>query len=254
MLVDTHAHLNLKDYDEDREAVIFRAQEAGVGRILDVGTDLSSSLRALSTAEKEETVFASVGIHPHDAAAASESDFNDLNQLLNHPRVLALGEIGLDYHYDLSPRDRQRAVFVRQLRTARQQDLPVVIHVREAMTDALDILKSEGKKWQGVFHCFGGAIDDVPPILAMGFYISFTGVVTFRNFKRWDVVRSVPLDRLLLETDAPYMTPVPYRGRRNEPARLSDTADVLSRTLEIPRDQLDAATTENARQLFGMGL
>jgi len=251
MLVDTHAHLNAAEFDEDRTIVIERAVKSGVERMVDVATDLHTALKALQTAESYESVRATVGIHPHDAAKAKESDFIELERLLSHPRAAALGEIGLDYHYEFSPRHVQKDVFLRQLRIAVLQEKPVIIHVREAMADVLAVLKSFPiPKWEGVFHCFNGTAGDVGAVLDLGFHVSFTGVVTFPNFKKLDVVRRVPLDRLLVETDAPYMTPVPHRGKRNEPAFLVHTAQRLAVLYALTPERFSEQTTLNALRLF----
>ncbi|HDQ44568.1 MAG TPA: TatD family deoxyribonuclease [bacterium] len=250
-LFDTHAHLSMKAFGEDLEDVIRRAGEAGVVGMLDVGTDIPSSLTALGLAEREPAVFAAAGIHPHEAAKASFEDFDTLAGMWGHPRVVAVGEIGLDYHYDFSPREIQKTVFTRQLEDARTRGKPVIVHVREAMDDALAIIDAvSGGLWDGVFHCFGGNREEALAVLARGFHISFTGVTTFRNFEGMDAVRAVPEDRLLLETDAPYMTPVPFRGRRNEPAFLGHTLSVLAGARGEEAGRLAETTTRNARRLF----
>jgi len=254
MLVDTHAHLNAEVFDPDRDRVVQRALDSGIGWIVDVGTDLHTSRAAVRIAETHGRVVAAVGIHPHDAAATFEGDFSELEALLAHPRVRAVGEIGLDYHYRVSPPTVQKSVFEKQLHLADSKRLPVIVHVREAMPDALDTIRrvrTEG--WRGVFHCFGGEPGDIPEILRMGFCLSFTGVVTFANFTKANAVRAVPLERLLLETDAPYMAPVPWRGRRNEPGYLPHTVRALSAMLHIPEECLVEETTRNAAELFDLG-
>jgi TatD DNase family protein len=252
-LIDTHAHLNMPEFDADRGEVVSRASLSGVDRILDIGTDVPSSRKALALTQIHPSIFAAAGVHPHEASKASAADLDEIEFLLRDPKVLALGEIGLDYHYDYSPRDTQKALFRKQIEMGLRVGKPLIVHVREAMQDALRILKETGStRLKGVFHCFGGSLPDVPPVLEMGFYISFTGVVTFRNFSRKDVVSAVPLNRILLETDSPYMTPVPVRGKRNEPSMLVHTVRRLSEVLHIPEEELASQTTANAKTLFGL--
>lgn len=240
-------------FEEDRDAVVERALAAGVTAMLDVGNDLSSSLRVVENCEAYDSVFGAAGIHPHDAAC-DQDKLAGVKDVLAHPKVVALGEIGLDYHYDYSPRDLQKEVFEKQLGLARQMNLPVIIHVREAMADALVILDRFGDDpWRGVFHCFGGSVFDVPRVVERGFHISFTGVVTFKNYQGADMVRAVPAHRLLIETDAPFMAPVPHRGKRCEPAWIAQTARKLAEIRGEEFEILAEKTTENACQLFDIG-
>ncbi len=253
MLIDTHAHLNLKSFDGDREEVVRRAKNAGVERIVDVGTDMETSRKVIQNSRQIDSVYAAVGIHPHDSVKAGEKDIAEIEKWLDDPKVVALGEIGLDYHYQYSPDEIQQEMFSMQLRLAQEKKMPVIVHMREAMQNGLKTIDRCGKApWRGVFHCFGGTVEDVHNVVERGFFISFTGVVTFHNFKDIETVRAVPLDRLLLETDAPYMTPVPYRGRRNEPGFLVHTAKVLADIYEIDFEKLAEITTANARMLFGL--
>lgn len=254
LLVDTHAHLSGEEFEGDRDAVVRRALEAGVETIIDVGTDVASSVKAGGFAEKQPAVFASAGIHPHEASKASAGDLERIETLLDSPKTVAVGEIGLDYHYSFSPHDVQQTVFLRQIEIGLRRKKPLIVHVREAMRDALAVLRSaDTAPYRGVFHCYGGTLREAEEVLALGFHLSFTGVVTFRNYAGPDIVRAVPPDRLLLETDAPYMTPVPLRGRRNEPAFITHTllriADMRGETAE----SLATSTTRNARTLFGLG-
>ncbi|MBN2201049.1 TatD family hydrolase [bacterium] len=254
MLVDTHAHLSGEEFDGDRDAAVRRALEAGVETIIDIGTDVSSSVSAGGFAEKQPAVFASAGIHPHEAAKAAAGDLERIETLLESPKTVAVGEIGLDYHYSFSPHDVQKTVFMRQIEIGLRKKKPLIVHVREAMRDALAVLRSaEAAPYRGVFHCYGGTLGEAEEVLALGFHISFTGVVTFRNYKGPDIVRAVPPDRLLLETDAPYMTPVPLRGRRNEPAFITHTLRKIADMRGETAESLAASTTRNARTLFGLG-
>jgi TatD DNase family protein len=251
ILIDTHAHLNMDVFDKDRRAVIQRAEDADVKTVIDIGTDLDTSRKALELSQKHDSVYAAVGIHPHDSVKMNSDDLTELEKLLTQPRVIALGEIGLDYHYSFSPPDAQKRILKHQLYCAKELQIPLIIHVREAFQDIFNILDSSGiPPWRGVFHCFGGNRQDAREVLKRGFHISFTGVITFKNFTRRDLVRGVPLDRLLLETDAPYMTPVPHRGKRNEPAFLNHTAETLAEIYELDIKTLADITTANALRLF----
>jgi TatD DNase family protein len=252
-LIDTHAHLNMPDFDADLGEVVSRASSSGVERILDIGTDVPSSRKALSLSRIHPSIHAAAGIHPHEASKASNADLDEIELLLREPKVVALGEIGLDYHYNHSPGDVQQSLFRKQIEIGIGAGKPLIIHVREAMPDALRILRETGlRPMKGVFHCFGGSLPDALSVLEMGFYISFTGVITFRNFSRKDVVSGVPLDRILLETDCPYMAPVPMRGKRNEPAMLVHTVKHLSEMLRIEEEELASRTSANAATLFGL--
>jgi TatD DNase family protein len=245
MFVDSHAHIDGPEYDDDRDEVIERARSAGVNTILNIGTGdpHSGSLeRAIAVAETYDGVFAAVGVHPHDAKLFDDDASDRVRHLVtNSPRVIALGEIGLDYHYDHSPRDIQRDVFVKQLGIARELNKPVIIHSRAADDETVDILRTE---WshpgaRGIMHCFGGTPSMAEKVLELGFLVSFAGNLTFKKAEDLrEAARHVPLDRLLIETDCPYLTPVPFRGKRNEPARVVEVAAQLAEihgksTLEI---------------------
>jgi TatD DNase family protein len=254
LLVDTHAHLSGEEFEGDRDEVIRRALEAGVETVIDVGTDVASSVKAGGFAERWPAVFSSAGIHPHEASKASIADLEKIETLLESPKTAAVGEIGLDYHYSFSPHDLQQSLFRKQIEIGLKKNKPLIVHVREAMPDALIILRSiHAAPFRGVFHCYGGTLGEAAEVLDLGFHISFTGVVTFRNYSGPDIVKAVPQDRLLLETDAPYMTPVPLRGRRNEPAFLAHTALRIAELRGETVECLAAATTRNAMSLFGLG-
>ena len=251
LLVDSHTHINLSQYDQDRSDTIHRAHEAGIRYILDIGTDLKSSQRAVQNSEKYESVYAVAGLHPHDASKMGKNDLQKIENLFRFPKVVALGEIGLDYHYQFSPKSLQKEVFGIQLAIAREHLLPVVIHVRDAMTDALKVIDSVGDPpWRGVFHCYSGTAEGVEEVLRRGFSISFTGVVTFKNFKHIERILAVPQNKLLLETDAPYMAPVPLRGKRNEPAFIVHTAKKIAEVYNISLNTIASVTTRNAVNLF----
>ena len=250
-LIDSHCHLDDEQFAEDQEAAIERAQAAGVERMMAIGTgdgppDLEVATRL---ADRYPALYATVGVHPQDAAKAAPETFDHLRDLLSHPKVLALGEIGLDYYHDTAPRDIQRAVFVRQLELAREAAKPIVIHTREAWSDTIQILREQSAN-RGIFHCFTGGIEEAREALDLGFHLSFGGVVTFPKSERLrEAAKIVPLDRLLVETDAPYLAPVPHRGKRNEPAFVVNTARKLAEIRGIPVEDVARATTENFERL-----
>jgi TatD DNase family protein len=250
-LVDSHCHLDDKQFDGDRDAAIERARAAGVERMMAIGTgdgppDLETAVRL---ADRYPFFYATVGVHPHDAAKATDTSFGRLGELLGHPKVLALGEIGLDYHYDFSPRETQRSVFVRQLELASKTGKPVVIHTREAWTDTMQILR-ENYSGAGIFHCFTGGPAEAQEALDVGFHLSFGGVLTFPKAEPTrEAARLVPAERLLVETDAPYLAPVPHRGKRNEPAFLLDTVRKLAEIRGSSPEEIAAVTTANFERL-----
>lgn len=257
MFIDSHCHIDGTEYDVDREEVIARACDAGVTTMLNVGTGDPHSGAfdgAVELAEKHKEIYAAVGVHPHDAKLFDEAAEQCLLELVRQsPRVIAWGEIGLDYHYDHSPRDVQREVFRRQLRLARGLLLPVVIHSREADDDTITILSEElsGYERAGVLHCFGGSLAMAQDAIKLGFFISFAGNLTFKKAEDLrDVARQIPLDRLLIETDCPYLTPVPFRGRRNEPARVVETAQCLASLYGKELEGIGRITSENFAKLF----
>lgn len=261
MFVDSHAHIDGAEYDADRAEVVERARAAGVRAILNVGTGdpHSGSLeRAVALAEQFEDVYAAVGVHPHDAKLFDEKVAERLNKIVRESlRVIAWGEIGLDYHYDHSPRETQRRVLREQLRMARDLSLPVIIHSREADEDTVSILREEwkGASRGGIMHCFGGSPEMAESVLELGFMISFAGNVTFKKAEALrEVARRVPTDRLLVETDCPYLTPVPFRGRRNEPARVVEVARCLAELRGIETSEMGRITTENFLRFFNLEL
>jgi TatD DNase family protein len=251
-MTDSHCHLDDKRFDADREQAIARALEAGVDTMLAVGTgsgppDLEAGIRL---ADAHPQICASVGVHPHDAAKAAQETLEQLGELLALPKVVGLGEIGLDYHYDFSPPEVQRTVFSRQLSLAAAAGRPVIIHTREAWADTLRLIRDSGVR-RGVIHCFSEGPEEAEEALALGFHISFAGIVTFPNAHRVQAAaRIVPEDRLLVETDAPYLAPVPYRGKRNEPAFVVETARKLAELRGAPLEAIARATAENFRRLF----
>lgn len=256
-LYDSHAHLTDEKFAGDLPAVLARMQEAGVTRCLVVGDAAQDPTDAFRLAERHDFLLASAGVHPHDASCWNADRAVLLKNWLQHPKCAALGEIGLDYHYDFSPREAQRAAYDAQLDLAYDLNLPVILHVREAHGDNSDMLRARfraGRLPRGVMHCYGGSWESAKAYLAMGLYLSFSGSVTFKNAPNlWEVAKNAPLDRLLIETDCPYMAPVPLRGQRNEPAYVRHTAQRVADLRGIPLAELAAATCQNALDLFGAG-
>ncbi len=251
MLFDSHAHIDNKRFDSDRDEVLARARENGVTGIINAGACIPSSALSIELAEKYPEVYAAVGVHPHDAKDIKDEDYEQLADWSQHPKVVAIGEIGLDYYYDYSPRDIQKEVFIRQIDIARQMRLPIIIHDRDAHGDVMEIVKKEAKGLTGVFHCFSGSMEMARECLALGFYIAVGGSVTFKNAAKLPAIAaSVPLDRLLFETDCPYLTPQPYRGRRNEPAYVRIVAEYVAKLREMELSALAEATTANVKRLF----
>jgi TatD DNase family protein len=259
VFVDSHAHVDGEEFDADRDEVVARARAAGVRAILNVGTGDPHGgelERGVEVAEKYDGVYAAVGVHPHDARLYTDAAERRLSGILKGGgRVVALGEIGLDFHYDNSPRDVQREVFARQLRLAREMNMPVIIHSREADDETVEILRREyaGAPRGGVMHCFGGGRRMADAVLELGFYISFAGNVTFKKADNLrEVARIVPAERLLVETDCPFMAPVPLRGRRNEPAFVVETARFVAGLRNVEPEELGRVTAENFSRLFGV--
>lgn len=254
-LVDTHCHLNHHDLASDVAGVLLRAREADVGRVICAGFDMESSLLAASQARKYPTVYATVGVHPHDASMLRPRDEEELERLCREEKVVAVGETGLDYHYDLSPRDIQKRAYRFHIRLAHKVGLPLVIHSREAGSDILEILADEGMPESGaVLHCFSGDMDMACRALEMGCHLGIAGTITFRSADDFrSTVEGLPLDSLLIETDAPYLAPHPHRGKRNEPAYVRLVAERLADVKGISLNEVAESTTANALTLFALG-
>ena len=256
MLIDTHTHLDDARYNDDREATLARAREAGVDAFITIGCDLATSRSAVALADQHPSIYASIGVHPHEVKQIADGWYEEFRSLAKHRKVVAYGEIGLDYHYNHSTPDEQRERFREQVRLARELALPVIIHTREAQEDTIAILTEErAEDIGGVFHCFSGDAQLAQKALALGFYLSFSGIVTFQKAAGLrEIARTVPLNRLLIETDCPYLTPVPYRGQRNEPAFVAYVARLLAslRTDEpgMTVERLGEITSANAKRLF----
>ena len=255
-LFDTHCHITDERFDEDRDDVIRRMIEAGIERALIVGDGSKEEQPAFALAERFDWMYAATGVHPHDASCWNDEARARVAKWMAHPKAVALGEIGLDYHYDLSPRDVQKRVFDEQLEMAFALDKPVILHIREAHGDATDIMTARwkaGRLPRGVMHCYTGSWESAKQYLAMGLYVSFSGAVTFKNApKLSEVAKNLPLDRLLVETDCPYMAPVPMRGQRNEPAFVAYTARKVAELREMDADELAVAALENGKRLFAI--
>jgi TatD DNase family protein len=252
MLFDTHVHLNAEQFNEDLQEVIDRAKAEGVERMVVVGFDRPTITKAIELCETYEFIYASVGWHPVDAIDMKPEDLEWLRDLSAHPKVVALGEMGLDYHWDKSPKDIQKEVFKKQIQLAKEVKLPIIIHNREATSDIVEILKEAGAaEVGGIMHCFSGSVETAKECLEMNFYISLGGPVTFKNAKKpKEVAEAIPLNRLLIETDCPYLAPHPYRGKRNEPAFVKLVAEQIAELKGITYDEVAKATTENAKKLF----
>lgn len=251
-VVDTHCHLDFEDYAGELPDVLVRARAAGVQAFVCIGSgrDTSSARGAVQISEAEADVWASVGVHPHDAAGMTEADWTELERLGQRPRVVAIGETGLDYHYDQSPRDVQRAVYRRFIALAQKLSRPVVSHVRDAHDDAQAILRDAGPT-PGVIHCFTGGVAEARVYLDLGQTLSFSGILTFKNAEAIrEAARFAPLDRITIETDAPYLAPIPYRGKRNEPAYVVETLKKLAELKGVDLETAAHATSENAKRLF----
>jgi TatD DNase family protein len=252
ILTDSHAHVDGAEFDADRDEVLARARAAGVGRIVVIGavSDPSSAERAVALAERDPEIWATVATHPHDVAKMTPDWWAVHERLARHPRVVAIGETGLDYYYDHSPRDQQQGAFARFIELAHAVGKPVVCHIRDAHDDARAILAA-GRVTDCVIHCFTGTPDDARAYAALGYYISFSGIVTYKTAQGLrDAVPLVPRERLLIETDCPYLAPVPRRGKRNEPGFLPHTAEVVARCAGLSFEDLAAATTANAARVF----
>ncbi|MBU8908416.1 TatD family hydrolase [Desertibacillus haloalkaliphilus] len=254
MLFDTHVHLNADQFKEDASEVIERANAEGVSHMVVVGFDTETIKGAIKLAETYEFIYAAVGWHPVDAIDMTDADLEWIEELASHPKVVAIGEMGLDYHWDKSPKDVQKEVFRKQIRLAKKVNMPIIIHDREAHQDIVTILKEENaEEVGGIMHCFGGSLEIAKQCMDMNFYISFGGPVTFKNAKKpKEVAKEIPLDRLLIETDCPFLAPHPYRGKRNEPAYVKLIAEQIAELKEVSYEQLSKQTMENAKKLFSI--
>ncbi|MBI3004201.1 MAG: TatD family hydrolase [Ignavibacteriales bacterium] len=261
MFIDSHAHLFYEDFGNELPDVLRRAADAGIEKIIVPGTTLETSKAAVELAEKHPAVFACVGVHPHESSKASDKDLAEIESLSREQRVVGIGEIGLDYHYDFSPRARQMDVFKAQIQIAIRRSLPIVVHTRESMVDALETVREMNGNWRsegtepkrGVFHCFTGSAKEARELFDMGFFVSYPGIVTFKNSPVLQTLKSIGYARILLETDSPYLAPEPMRGKRNEPAHIVFTAKKIAEVLNVDLDELARVTSGNAISLFNLG-
>lgn len=252
-MIDSHCHLDFDVFDNQRDKIVAEANEAGVHTIVNIGVDIPSSKRSIELAEQYDCIYATVGIHPHDARKVDGRTIDELRELARHPRVVAIGEIGLDYYRDMSPRNVQQRVFQEQLELACEVNLPVVIHTRESFEDSLRIVSGFVDRLPGgVFHCFPGDVREAEQVFDLGFVISVGGVITFKNSMMSRVAAEVPLDRILLETDAPYLTPVPHRGKTNYPAYIAHICQKLAELRGESEREVEKVTDRNVRKLFGL--
>lgn len=248
-IFDTHAHYYREDFGEDLDIILADLPSKNVERVLAIGCDLISSEEEIALSARYEYIYAAAGIHPENAAEVPENWESELERFLKHEKVIALGEIGLDYHYPEPPKDIQRGVFVKQLEIAKRLDMPVVIHSRDACADTLEILREY--KPRGVLHCFSGSAETAREVVKLGMYIGFTGVLTFKNSKKaWAACEAVPIDRLLLETDCPYMAPVPHRGERCDSSMIRFTAEKMGEIKGVSAEEMIETARENGERLF----
>ncbi len=254
LLYDTHAHLDDRMFDGDREDIIAKIKNSNVGIVNNIAADIESSYAAIDLAEKYDFIYATVGVHPSDVLSMTDTDIETLRTLSKHPKVVAIGEIGLDYHYDDADPDLQKHWLRVQLDMAKDLNMPVVIHDRDSKGECLAILKEKGIN-NGVVHCFSGSAETARELLKMGLYISFTGVLTFKNARRAvEAVRAIPIDRLLIETDCPYMAPEPFRGQRNDSSMVYRIAEKIAEIKELPVNDVIRITRQNGMKLFGTSL
>lgn len=253
-LIDSHCHLDMEPFDIDRDEVIKRAKENGVEYIINIGSDRVGNIKSLALSEKFPHIYSTIGIHPHDAKTLDDKLYNELKAWAKNPKVVAIGEIGLDYHYMHSAKDVQIAAFKKQIALARELSLPITVHSREAEDDTLDILNKDAKGIPGILHCFSGDVNMAKKVIDMGFYISIAGPVTFKKAEGLrEVAKMIPDENLLIETDAPYLSPVPMRGKRNEPAYVRYTAQAIADIRGVTLEDIARITTLNAKTLFKIG-
>ncbi len=252
-IIDSHAHLDDEQFDEDREELIASLSEKFIAYVINPSSDMLTSRRVVDMTKKYDNIFAAVGIHPHDAETMKDGDLEELKELSKNDKVVAIGEIGLDYYYDNSPRELQKEVFRKQLALASQLNLPVIIHTREAMGDTFDILNEFKGKVKGVMHCYTGSIEMAERFMELGFYISIAGPVTFKNAVNVrEMAKEIPLDRLLIETDSPYLSPEPKRGRRNNPTHVIHVAEKLAELKGLLIDEIIENSRKNTMELFSL--
>ncbi len=252
MFFDTHAHLDDSAFDSDRDELISSLSGFGITRVLNASSDMASSARTISLCDKYDFIYGAVGVHPHDAENMKDEDFNTLCDMVKHPKIRAIGEIGLDYYYDHSPRDIQKARFKDQLHLARELNLPVIIHDRDAHEDCLNILR-DFTDLKVVYHCYSGSLEYAKILISLGFYLSFTGAATFKNAKAApSVIEWMPLDKIMIETDCPYLAPVPHRGKRNFPGFVPLVAEKIAELRSHSLNDVAEITFKNGCEFFSI--
>ncbi len=254
MLIDTHAHLFFPNFDDDLDQVVKNAKSSGVTGILVPGTNLETSKKAIDISDRYEMVYASVGVHPHDTKDWDSDWINELRELSNHKKVVAIGEIGLDYFYDYSPKEKQIDAFRQQIDLALELNLPVIVHNRDSNEDLMTIIREyKNSKLKAQFHCFAGSAEDAKELTKMNHFVSFTGNITFKSRQELrEILSKLSPENLLLETDSPFMTPVPFRGKRNEPAHVNYVAEKIAEVHNITKEEVGKITSQNAFKLFGI--
>ena len=250
MFFESHAHLYFEHYDEDRDKLITELLFSEIEGIINVGVDIETSYKSIKLAEKYENIYAACGLHPTDLKSNSDHDIKELRELLKHDKVVALGETGLDLYWDKVPLETQRKYFIKQLELALEEDYPVIIHSRDAEQETLKVINEVSDKYSGIFHCYAGSTETALELIEKGFYISFTGNITYKNNDREEVIKALPLDKLLLETDSPFLTPVPFRGKRNDPSKLRYIAQKIANLKNISIEEVAKVTSDNTRKLF----
>ena len=254
MFIDSHTHLDDERFDSDRDLVIKNLKANGIDLVVNIGADIASSISTMNLAKTHENIYAAVGVHPHSVSELVGVGLDEIENLARQDKAVAIGEIGLDYYYENSPKNLQKEYFIEQIRLAKKLDLPIVIHSREAVKDTLDIIKSEkSSNLRGVMHCFSSSVEIAKEYIKLGFYIAIGGVVTFKNARvTKEVAQFIPLENLLIETDCPYLAPEPFRGKRNEPKYIKHTAEEIAKIKEIDLEEIAYSTSANAKKLFGI--
>lgn len=254
MLIDSHAHLDDPKFNKDRDRLIKSLKQNDVSLVINVGADVSSSIKSVKLADEYENVYAAVGVHPHSAKEMDDSTIDVLKAFAKRDKVVAIGEIGLDFHYDNSPRDIQRKWFIEQIKLAKALNMPIIVHSRDADQETFDILKEEAdERLRGVLHCYSGSAEMAKDYIDLGFYISLAGPVTFKNARKpKEVAKVVPMDKLLIETDSPYLTPEPHRGKRNEPLYVRHVASMIAELRGMDFEDVGRITSENTKRLFNI--
>lgn len=250
MVIDTHTHLYFDRFDEDRDQLIRSLEDNGVEKVISIGTDIENCRETIRLAEQYDIVYGTVGFHPTDLDKVKWEDLKEIRGMLTHPKIVGVGEVGMDFYWDNVSRDKQRKYFIRQLEIALEDGYPLSIHNRDADEATMEILREVNSSYRGVFHCFAGDMKMAEELLDMGFYISFTGNITFKKSDRGEIIEKLPLEKILLETDAPFLTPVPFRGKRNEPKYVKYVAEKIAEIKGITFDEVARVTTQSAKDLF----